>query len=229
MGTRLRSVLPSTPKPLAPVRDRPFLELLVRQLRHQGIRHLVMCTGHLAGQIETQFGNGSPLDVEITYSREPGPLGTAGAVKHAPCFLQDSSDFLVMNGDSFLETDFHELISFHRRSRAFVTLAVVHQENAQRYGTVQLDPDGRVTGFLEKAGSQAPGLVNAGVYVFDRAVLDYIPETPASLEKDVFPQLLSRGLYGLRQHGAFIDIGTPEDYARAQIVYDRLRDAALSR
>src|ERR1700722_14726583 len=83
LGTRLQSVLPSTAKPLAPVGDAPFLELLVRQLRSQGIRHLILCSGHLAAQVQAKFGDGRDLDVEIKYSKELRPLGTAGAIKFA--------------------------------------------------------------------------------------------------------------------------------------------------
>lgn len=229
LGTRLRSVLPSIPKPLASVGDRSFLELLVRQLRQQGIHRLVMCTGYLGDQIENEFGDGSDLDVEIRYSREPHPLGTAGAVKLAQHCVQDATEFLVMNGDSFLEIDFWQLISFHLEHGGLVSMAVVRVQNVHRYGTVQVDPDGRVIGFAEKTGRDAPGLVNAGVYVFNRAVLDHIPEAAASLERDVFPRLLDHGVYALEQHGMFIDIGTPEDYARAQTICDRLNDAAFER
>src|ERR1039457_2527014 len=98
IGTRLQSVLPATPKPLAPLGDAPFLELLIRQLRSQGIRHLVMCTGHLAGQIETELSDGRKWDVVIDYSKEPQPLGTGGAVKFAERYLTQAADFLVMNG-----------------------------------------------------------------------------------------------------------------------------------
>ena len=228
MGTRLRAVVPSQPKPLASVGDRPFLELLVRQLQHQGIHRLVLSTGHLAGQIESQFGDGRSLGVEIRYSRESQPLGTAGAVKLARGYLQEAADFLVMNGDSFLEIDFRQLLRFHREHGGLVSMAVRRVQNAQRYGTVQVDAAGRVISFAEKTGSDAPGLVNAGVYVFNRGIFDYIPEGPASLETDVFPRLLAHGVYALEQHGMFIDIGTPEDYARAQAICDRLSDAALT-
>src|SRR5271163_161643 len=113
MGTRLRSVVPSTPKPLAAVGVKPFLELLVAQLRNQGIRRLIMCSGHLADQIENKFGDGSAWDVAITYSREQQPLGTGGAIKLAQGHLIEDATFLVMNGDSFLEIDFGRLIRAH--------------------------------------------------------------------------------------------------------------------
>lgn len=229
MGTRLRSVLPAAPKPLASVGSRSFLELLVRQLRSQGIRRLVMCSGYLADQIEATFGDGRAWDVTIEYSRERQPLGTAGALKLAQRHLQEVDEFLVMNGDSFLEIDFDQLVRFHRERKGLASMAVVPVADTGRYGTVRVDSTGRVLGFTEKAGTSGPGLINAGVYVFNRAIFEHIPEGPVSLEKNVFPLILDRGIYALEQRGMFIDIGTPEDYARAQVLCDRLCDAAFGR
>ena len=229
MGTRLQSVVPSTPKPMASVGDRPFLELLVRQLCYQDIRRLVMCTGYRAWEIERELGDGHSWDVTIEYSREPQPLGTAGAVKFAEPLLQDVSEFLVMNGDSFMEMDFRRLISFHRKSGGIASMAVFRTKNEMRYGTVQVRPDGLVTGFAEKTDADPNGLVNAGVYIFNRRILELIPEGPSSLERDVFPKLLAQGIHALEQQGVFIDIGTPEDYARAQGLYDRLYEAARAK
>ena len=225
IGTRLQPVLPATPKPLAPVGDAPFLQLLVKQLCSQGIRRLVMCTGHLADQVEKEFSDGHKWDVAITYSRESHPLGTAGAVKLAERHLPEVSDFLVMNGDSFLELDFRELIRFHQEHNGLVSMAVRRVPDATRYGTVQLDDHNRVVGFREKMGVPVSGIVNGGVYMFKRAVLQHIPDGPASLEKDVFPLLLEHGVYALEQEGLFIDIGTPEDYARAQTLCHNLYQA----
>jgi len=226
MGTRLRSVVPSTPKPMASVGDRPFLELLVRQLRLQGISRLVMCTGYRAHEIEHEFGDGHNWDVMIEYSRELQPLGTAGAVKLAEPFLREVSDFLVMNGDSFMEMDFRKLICFHQESSGIASMAVFRTRNEMRYGTVQVRTDGRVSGFAEKMDADPDGLVNAGVYVFSRRILEHIPEGPSSLERDVFPKLLTQGVYALEQQGVFIDIGIPEDHLRAQGLCDRLYEAA---
>jgi NDP-sugar pyrophosphorylase family protein len=226
MGTRLRAVVPNAPKPLAAVGNKSFLDLLIRQLREQGIRRLIMCTGYLADQIEKQFGDGQDWGVVIQYSKELQPLGTAGAVKLAQPRLGDASEFLVMNGDSFMEVDFGRLLRFHREHGGILSMAVRQVENASRYGTVQVAADHRVIGFREKTGAAAPGVVNTGIYVFDRTVLQHIPEAPCSLEIDIFPKLLEYGVYALEQRGVFIDIGTPEDYARAQQIYDRLCAAA---
>jgi NDP-sugar pyrophosphorylase family protein len=228
LGTRLRSVVQSAPKALAPVGDRPFLELLIRQLQGQGILQLVMCTGYLADQIEVEFGDGRDIGVAIEYSKEARPLGTAGAVKLARPHLEGVSEFLVMNGDSLLEIDFGRLVDFHRAHGGLATVAVVPVDNAGRYGTVNTDSSSRVTAFSEKTGNDSPGLINAGVYFFSRRLLDQIPPGPASLEKDVFPKILDQGVYAAVQRGMFIDIGTPGDYTRAQALLDRLYRATTN-
>jgi len=221
-GTRLSSIVPSKPKPLAPVGDRPFLELLIRQLKIQNIRKVVLCTGYQAEQIEQTFGDGSKLDVVIEYSREPEPMGTAGAVRLARRYLQQFDDFLVLNGDSFLEIDFRRLIDFHRTHGGMATIAAVAVPNADRYGAIEAATNNRITRFAEKSGKHGRGLVSAGIYVFGIKVLEHIREGPASLEIDVLPNLLSQGVYAFEQHGMFIDIGTPADYARAQELYHRI-------
>lgn len=228
MGTRLRSVLSDKPKPLAPIGDISFLELLVLQLRSQGLRHLVMCTGFQAGQIRQEFGDGSKWNVAIEYSEEAHPLGTAGAIKLAEKFLSQAPEFAVMNGDSFLELDLRKLIRFHREHGGWASVAARGVSDAARYGTLRLDKDNRVICFSEKRGVPEPGLINGGVYIFNRDVLQHIPDGPSSLEKDVLPELLSHGVFALEQSGMFIDIGTPEDYARAQALYQSLSQAAVS-
>jgi NDP-sugar pyrophosphorylase family protein len=200
----------------------------VLQLRAQGIRRLVMCTGFRAEQIEEELGDGSRWNVSIQYSKEMQPLGTAGAIKHAAGFLSAAPDFLALNGDSFLEMNFRELVCFHRQQGGLASIAVRRVADAARYGTVHVDELGRVVRFSEKMGIPEPGLINGGAYVFKREVLQLIPDGPASLEKDVLPVLLERGVYALEQKGLFIDIGTPEDYQRAQALRRRLSKAALS-
>jgi D-glycero-alpha-D-manno-heptose 1-phosphate guanylyltransferase len=226
LGTRLRSVLPSTPKPMARVGKRPFLELLIRQLGSHGIRRLVMCTGYLGDEIEKDFGNGSSFDVSIEYSKENSPLGTAGAIKHAAPLLDDVDHFFVANGDSFMEADFQQLLEIHCRAGVLLTMAVTRLRNQGRYGTVETLDNGLVSAFLEKTSNQEIGLVNTGIYVFDRKLLSLIPDGPCSLEKDVFPVLLPRGVRAVEQSGIFIDIGIPEDYARAQEMAEALYRAA---
>ena len=184
MGTRLRSILPATPKPMASVGRGSFLDLLVRQLQCQGICRLVMCTGHLADQIENEFEDGKAWGVTIEYSREPEALGTGGAIKLAERYLLDTRDFLVMNGDSFLEIDLHKFIRFHRAHDGLASIAVWKAEDTARFGTVHVTSGGRVTAFAEKTGASGPGLINAGVYAFNQAVFQYIPAGIRPLKED---------------------------------------------
>jgi len=217
LGTRLRPVVSSKPKVLASIGERSFLELLVCHLRSQGIRQFVMCTGYLSDQIESKFGDGTSWNISIQYSKEKGPLGTAGALKLAQRYVENDAEVLVLNGDSFLEIDVKDLMEFHRaHSHAMATISMVRVEDAGRYGTVQVDSHGRIQAFMEKTGNNAPGLINAGVYVFNHVIWDFIPEGPSSLEREVFPCVVNQGLYARQQYGMFIDIGTPSDYARAQ-------------
>jgi len=227
-GTRLQSVVSSKPKPLADVGGNPFLELLVMQLRNQGIQRLIMSTGYLAEQIEEAFGDGRRWGVEIRYSKEAQPLGTAGAVRFAEAFLERSSEFLVLNGDSFIDLNIRRFIDFHRQHDGIASMAVCRVSDAARFGTVELGDGGRVARFREKTGSTLPGLINAGVYAFKRSIVERIPQGIASFEKDVFPALLNEGIYALEEHGIFIDIGTPQDYAYAQDLCEKLCRAATA-
>jgi D-glycero-alpha-D-manno-heptose 1-phosphate guanylyltransferase len=221
LGTRLRSVVQSTPKSLAPIGNGSFLELLVRQLASQGIQHLIMCTGYLADCIERKFGDGKHFEVEIEYSREPEALGTAGAIKLAQRYLEGLPYFLVLNGDSFLDINLNHLIETHQRHDGLATIAAVSVGDAGCYGTVFADPQDRIVEFCEKTGQNSPGVINGGVYVFSPAIFEHIPNGPVSLERDVFPKILDKGVYVLRHEGTFIDIGTPADYSRAQQLFDR--------
>ncbi len=221
LGTRLRSVISEKPKALAPIGDTPFLKLLLLELKSQGIEQVVMCTGHFAEQIEQEFGDGSQLGIAIEYSRELQPLGTAGAIKLAEKHLKNCSEFIVLNGDSFLELDFKSFVRLHRESGAAATIALREVQNAARYGTVEVNKDGKVVSFREKLGIEEPGLINGGIYIFESEVLSKLPEGTLSLEKDVLPELIGQSVCGFLASGLFIDIGTPADYARAQSLLKR--------
>ena len=214
-GTRLRPVVRDLPKPMAKVAGRPFLEWVLLALRSRGVRHAVLCTGYGAEAIESYFQDGASLDMGLSHSREHRPLGTAGAVRQALGKMQ-SDRFLVLNGDSFCRFDLDRLLKTHLDRRALATLWVVDHEDCRRYGEVVLESDGGISGFAEKASKVRSGLINAGVYLLEREVVDAIPEgREVSLERQVFPRLIGNGLYGVIGHGPFLDIGTPEDYKRA--------------
>ena len=218
LGTRLRSLFPDQPKAMVPVAGRPFLWHQVALLAGHGFRDFVLCVGYRSEQVAEYFGGGDSLSVRIAYSREPQPLGTAGALKHAAAFFTAAS--LVLNGDTYLDANYQALLARHRERKAqgaIGTIGLVRAADCSRYGQVHLEPDHRLQRFEEKKDAPArAGLVNAGAYVFEPAILEAIPAGRAvSIEQETFPALLSAGaaLYGAPLDGTFIDIGTPDGYA----------------
>jgi len=204
LGTRLQPLLPDTPKCLAPVGDRAFLDLLAERLRQQGVRRLLLSLGHrheavLAHIRDRDYG----MSVETCVEAEP--LGTAGALRLA--LAQAATDeVLVVNGDTWYEADLAALTAHHRALSADVTLALKPMADAGRYGRVVL-ADGWVTGFAEKGGT-GPGLVNGGVYVVRRGIA--LPGR-GSFERD-YLAVPGHRIAGLVQDGPFTDIGVPDDY-----------------
>lgn len=215
LGTRLRSVSGDLPKPMVEIAGHPFLEYVIRWLQVSGIRKLVLCVGYRAEKIQEFFGDGAKLGVELAYSKETEPLGTWGAIRQAASLVGDP-DFMVLNGDSWLEVNLQKLLQFHKSRRSLATIAAVEVADASRFGSLRVGPTDVIQAFLEKGGSSSPALVNGGVYVFSRSILALAPATASSLEKDVFPELLARGMYAMPTRGFFIDIGIPEEYQRLQ-------------
>lgn len=214
LGTRLLPVVADRPKALAEIHGRPFLQYLLDQLSTAGCSRVVLCTGYLGEQIEQAFGK-RYKNLQVSYSRETRPLGTGGALRLAlPHLLSDP--VLVMNGDSFCATDLTSLWDWHCGHSSQATMLLVGVANTKRYGSVKINPDGAVTQFVEKKQGGS-GLINAGVYLLSREVIESIADgTAVSLEHDVFPALMSNGLYGYQERGRFLDIGTPEDFAAAE-------------
>ncbi len=214
LGTRLRQVVGEVPKALAPIAGRPFLDYQLHILKDQGVKDVILCTGHAADQIEAFCGKGEQWGLRLNFSKETQPLGTAGAIKNAES-LVEADRLLILNGDSFLGFELNALIAAQLKQRARLTLALVEVPDRSRYGSVCVSDYGCVTAFGEK-GCKGPGLVNGGVYLMQRSVLSEIPGGRAlSLEQEVFPQLIGKGLGGIRVSGPFLDIGTPEAYAAA--------------
>ncbi len=214
-GTRLRSAVSDRPKPMAEVAGRPFVEWLLALLHDQGIRRVVLCTGHLGEQVEAHFGDGRRWDMELHYSRDPFPLGTGGAVRHGLDQIQGDR-FLVLNGDSYCRCDIQTLTDVHLSRGAKATLWLVETDDCRRFGSVILAADGAVESFMEKSSRAAGGLVNAGVYLIERQVAETIPAGRlVSLETEFFPGLIEQGLFAVAGQESFIDIGTPQSYAGA--------------
>jgi len=220
LGSRIRPVLADTPKILAPVAGRPFLDHLLRFLARHHARKVVLSLGHLADSVTAYLAGASPpLPVETVI--EDRPLGTAGAIGFARRAVA-SDPVLVLNGDTWIEIDFAAMLAAHRRwPGTLATIACVHVPGAGRYGRVELDEGGMIRRFCEKeTGPGGPALINAGVYLLSAGLMDDLARGRArSLEREVFPRLAPGTLRGFVADGrGFIDIGTPESYALAESV-----------
>ena len=218
LGSRLQPVVADRPKAMAEVQGRPFLTYLFDQLIGGGVRDAVLCTGYLGDHIKRSFGE-SYETLRLTYSREPTALGTAGALRLALPLL-NSDPVLVMNGDSYCQADLQRFRIWHDRCCAKASLLLTEVSDTRRFGRVQVDGDGAVSAFSEKGKEDGPGWINAGVYLLDRCVLTEVPMArPVSLEREVLPGWIGRGLYGFCNRARFVDIGNPESYAEAQIFF----------
>ena len=195
-GTRLRPLTLTTPKPLLPVAGVPFLTHQLAALRRAGVDHVVLATSYRAEVFSETFGDGAALGLELTYLTEDEPLGTGGAIRHASQGLRSAAadPVVVLNGDVLSGHDIAGQVAFHERTDADVTLHLVEVADARAYGCVPSDEDGRVTAFLEKMEHPVTRWINAGAYVFDRAVIDQIPAgRVVSVERETFPGLLAAG------------------------------------
>lgn len=211
LATRLHGVADERPKCLVEVNGRPFITYLLDRIRHAGLTSVCMLVGYRAEAVRTFLGTGDAHGLRITYSEEPEPLGTAGAVKHAAGLLDDT--FVLMNGDTLSDVDLGALYDVPGNA-----LALCAMDDTRDYGRVDTDADGCVTAFREKTEATGPGLVNAGIYRITRELVDRIPAGRAySMETELLPGALADGiaLQGYPFSGAFVDIGTPDRLAAA--------------
>lgn len=215
-GTRLKEVIHDRPKVMAPVGRRPFLAYVVENLRKNGIKELVISIGYLGDYIRDYFKNGEEFGLKINYSEERRPLGTGGAVKMSEKFFEEP--FVVVNGDTYLDTNFQQIYDFHLKNKAKATIAVVRKKTEDETGQVVLGRESRVKDFAEGVSRGRTGYVNAGVYVFSPRATNIIKnKTRFSLEKDLFPRMvLSGDLRAFAIKDDFIDVGTRESYQEAQ-------------
>ena len=217
-GTRLRNIISDKPKALATVNGKPFIAYLIEEMHKFGFKRFILCTGYLGSQIRSYFKENLVSGVEIIFSEEKIPLGTGGAVKNAENLIK-SNPFLIINGDTFAKIDFLEFFNFHLNNQALFSLALAHSENADNFGSVKLNSVGRVISFNEKdKAGQSLAIVSCGTYIMNRDVFLYIPKDKKfSLEYELFPILIKdKFLYGFIINAKFLDIGTPENYRKAQ-------------
>ncbi|MCA1592241.1 MAG: NDP-sugar synthase [Acidobacteria bacterium] len=223
-GTRLRPLTVYTPKPVVPICNRSFLLYQIDTLRRAGITDITLSLSYQPYKIEQQLGDGSEYGVKINYTVETLPMGTAGAYKFAEDLIREPT--VVFNGDILTSLDLEAVIREHNERRATATIVLAPVENPSAYGLVETEADGRVRRFLEKpkADQISVNTINAGTYVLDPRVLDFIPAGENySFEYGLFPDLLRRGesfFAHVPRDTYWIDIGTPTRYL--QVHHDLL-------
>jgi mannose-1-phosphate guanylyltransferase len=217
-GTRLRPLTLTRPKPALPLVDRPFIRFMVDWVARHGVDEVIMACGFRAENLRSALGDEVPGEARIHYVQEEEPLGTAGPVRLAADRGLLGDRFMVLNGDLLTDLDLTALQATHAEREAVATLALHAVDDPSAYGLVRRREDGEVLGFVEKPDPAEIDTdeVNAGAYVLQRSVCDLIPPGRAvSIERDVFPRLVGKGLYGRRLDGYWMDIGTPERYLQA--------------
>lgn len=214
LGTRLGKLTQETPKPLLPVNGIPFLEYIVWNLKRHGIQHILLSTGYLSEKIIAHFGDGKKCGLKIDYLIEHQPLGTGGAVTLAADKLEEK--FLILNGDTLFDFNYLDLHLNFQQHSSITALALRQVADTSRYGKVLLNDHNEVLEFSEKSQG-GEGYVYAGVNVCQKDILNFIPQGPCSLEKDVFPQLVQqKKMIAKSYEGFFIDIGIPDTFKDAQ-------------
>jgi len=211
-GTRLEPYTTILPKPLMPIGDMPILEILLRQMKRAGINHAVLTVGHLASLLRAYFGNGKEWGLDITYSLEQIPLGTAGPIALVKGL---EKTFLVSNGDVLTTLDIKKLLAFHKSKGGIATIAAHRRQVKIDLGVIQMDGDERVSGYIEKPTSEYT--VSMGVYVFEPRVLNYIPVGEYLDFPDLILKLIANGekVCGYAFDGYWMDIGRSDDYVQA--------------
>lgn len=218
LGTRLRGVVNDLPKAMAPVNGKPFLHYIFQYLIKQNISEVIFSVGYKRESIQEYFGN-DYLGVKVRYAIEEEPLGTGGGIKIA---FQSVTDFaFVLNGDTFFDVDLNVLKNFYSETSADIAMALKNMKSFDRYGTVQMRND-RITHFEEKKFLKE-GLINGGVYFFHKQILEVVEADSFSFEKDVLEKFVNEKKWcGKIYSNYFIDIGIPEDYAKAQEDFKKL-------
>ena len=219
-GTRLLPLTETRPKIILPVADRPCLWYLLRSLARAGIEEVILACGYKSEQMREAIGDGSDLGLNIIYSYEDEPLGTGGAMKLVEGRLDDV--FVAANGDVFASIDVASEIREHIETGASVTISLTPVENPCEFGIARVQPDGRITEFKEKPRPEEvfSNLINAGVYVLNRSVLDYVPEKAFyDFSKDLVPRLMADGhrIQGFQIDGIWMDVGRPHDLLGANL------------
>jgi len=217
LGTRLQPYTFFMPKPMLPLADKPLLEHILLWLRTSKMKDIVICVSYLGKTIEDYFGDGSKFDVKIEYAKSEKPLGTAGQLKSAEKFLDDT--FVCIYGDSIYQFDVCKMIRTHKEKKALVTMALMKYSTKLRYGFIYVDNGGKVKSWNEKP--EFKGLINIGCYVMEPAFLKYVPKNSAVGMDKIFLRVLNakERVYSHVITSGFIDIGNKKSYLTAYKEY----------
>jgi len=218
-GTRLRPLTLNTPKVMLPIAGRPLLQYTIDLLRFYNITEVAINLHHLPKIVMDWLGDGDKFGIGVTYSIEDPILGTAGALTRLRDFFDET--FVVVYGDMLTNLNISSLVEFHQAKGALASLTLFEVEDPSSYGIVEIDSERRILRFVEKPapGTTSSNLANAGIYVLQPEVIDYIPsETFYDFGHDLFPALLSKGarLFGYVTTDSILDTGTMEYYRRAE-------------
>jgi NDP-sugar pyrophosphorylase family protein len=218
LGTRLKSIVSNRPKALAEINGKFFLSYLFDYLIKAGFKFVVLCTGHLGDQIKNAYGDAYD-SLQLIYSQESVPLGTAGGLRLAePLFISDP--IFVMNGDSIYDIDINRFWIWYGKKKRNASLLLTKVSDIRRFGQVIVDKHERVIRFDEKSNKLDSGWINSGIYIIERKLIKEIPlNTKVSLENEIFPSWIKKQFYGFKTEGRFIDIGTPESYNNAKYFF----------
>ncbi len=219
-GSRLRPLTLHRPKPMIPLVNRVVAAHIADLLHRHQFTDVVATLQYRAEDVQNYFGDGHGLGINLAYSVEPQPLGTAGSVKYAASVLDADEPFLVISGDALTDFNLQEILQFHKRVGALATLTLTRVPNPLEYGVITTDGDGRIEAFIEKPswGQVMSDTVNTGIYVLSPELLEEIePDASVDFSRDIFPKLLERGapLYGFVANGYWTDVGTFDEYHKA--------------
>ncbi|MBN2549722.1 MAG: NTP transferase domain-containing protein [Anaerolineales bacterium] len=224
-GARLAPYTKILPKPLMPIGDMPILEILLRQMKKAGVTEVILTVGHLAELLHAFFQEGERYGLKITYSLEDKPLGTAGPLSLVADRLDDT--FLVTNGDVLTTLNLQELVAAHQRSGAMATIASHARQVKVDLGVLQFNGSDELTDYIEKPTYDF--FVSMGIYVFEPAVMQYIPHNQYLDFPDLVLKLIENGqrVMGYRFDGYWQDLGRPDDYEQAVLEFESLQSQIL--
>ncbi len=219
-GTRLRPLTSSRPKPLVPILNKPCMQHTIELLKRYGITDIVVTLYYLADEIEGYFGDGSELGVNLIYTVEDTPLGTAGSVKKAEEYLKDDT-FIIVSGDALTDLDVEKALAFHKEKGSVATLVLQHVDNPLEFGVVITDDNGRIRRFLEKPswGEVFSDTVNTGMYILEPSIFEYMQHDKSyDWSQDIFPQILAeeKPMFGYVLGEYWTDVGSLQQYRQAQ-------------